>query len=291
MDDLRYPQATETWRLSSGVAAQVWQTPRSGPGRACRGAVVVQHGFGEYAQRYVHHHHQLIPALVANGLDVYAIDAWGHGQSPGERGVTHVGRAVGDHLELRRAIAARARAGTPVFAIGHSLGGLITAGSVVTDPTSLTGVVLMSPALPPEVSALARRIIGLAARTTPARPLPRPAAPTSGLSRIPVQVAEAEQDTRLLKKQVPFLVAATALDVAGAVRSQAQQWRVPTLALHGTADVYANPDQTSEFLDTIASRDKRCELLHGGFHELLNDLDAERTLATIMGWIDKRLPS
>ena len=123
--------------LGSGAVMHSWSVA------APRGVVVLQHGFAEYAERY-QEQPALIPQLGAAGFDVIALDLWGHGRSPGRRGVTNVRLAVDDHLEVRRRAAL---GGVPVLLVGHSLGGLVTACSVRASPVELSGVVLLSPAL------------------------------------------------------------------------------------------------------------------------------------------------
>ncbi|RSM07023.1 hypothetical protein CEP52_005406 [Fusarium oligoseptatum] len=107
--------------LTSGASAHKWQCDSP------RAILILQHGFGEYAERYVVSHSQLIPKLNTARFEVWALDLWGHGTSPGDRGIVDVEMAVKDHLEMRRRADAR---GLPVFLFGHSLGGLITAASV-----------------------------------------------------------------------------------------------------------------------------------------------------------------
>jgi alpha-beta hydrolase superfamily lysophospholipase len=93
---------------------------------------------------YVSGYNRLIPRLVDLGLDVYAFDLPGHGGSPGKRGLVDVRKAVEVHLAARRGLQTN---GHPLFLFGHSLGGLITAGSVIVDQCRVDGVILSSPAL------------------------------------------------------------------------------------------------------------------------------------------------
>jgi acylglycerol lipase len=244
------------------------------------GLAVVQHGYGEYADRFVEQHGRLIPRLVEAGLEVWAMDLWGHGESPGARGVTHVGLAVRDHLEMRRA--ARDR-GLPVVAIGHSLGGLVTAGSVSSDPAGLAGVVLSGAALPAEPRAV-RRLLGAMARVAPAMPIPARRSPLSGLSRDPQVVERASGDPRMVHRQVPVVLAATAIDISNGVRDRADSWSVPTLIQHGSADVYTDPAGSRDLFDHIVAPDKTWREVPDGLHELFHDHGREEIVADTVAW-------
>ncbi|MEK9577968.1 MAG: alpha/beta fold hydrolase, partial [Aquiluna sp.] len=69
-----------SWDIGESVAGYVWRAASP------RAQVLLQHGYGEYAERYVTQYSGLIPKLNQNGFDVYAIDLPGHGRTDGERG-------------------------------------------------------------------------------------------------------------------------------------------------------------------------------------------------------------
>jgi acylglycerol lipase len=155
----------------------------------------------------------------------------GHGSSPGTRGVFHVGKAVSDHLALRQTLG-------PVFLFGNSLGGLVNISSTITDPQNVRGIILTSPACPATIPRVGRPFLGMAAAIAPGRdiPLARGPDPLSGGSTVKEEVALMEQDPKLFKRQIPFLLAATALDEMRKVREKLGELEVPILVLHGEDD-------------------------------------------------------
>lgn len=267
-------------RLPSGARVQVWDA--AGPPRAM---VQLQHGFAEYAGRFVHQHHELIGHLTRRGFEVWAMDLHGHGRSPGRRGLADIRQAVRDHRALRHIM--RARSTLPVLLIGHSLGGLVTAGSALADPTGVGGVVLLAPSLPPALPRPARAAMDLCARLLPAVPAPLKKAPPADLTRLPEQVRITALDPLVHNGRVPLKLAATALHVAADVWERApQHWRTPCLVVHGTADTSTDPGQSRRLTGLLPVADKTLHLIAGGRHELLHDLDGDDVLTRVLSWLD-----
>jgi len=270
----------ETWHLELDRAAHRWRASEP------RANLLLQHGYSEYAGRYVHHYNGLIPALCERGFNVHAFDLEGHGGSPGQRGLVDVTRAVDDHLRARRALADDP---LPLFLFGHSLGGLVTAGSVVREASGIEGVILSSPALPLHNAAL-RLLARALAAIAPSAAAPLHPDDPSLLSRLPEIVEEAVGDPLIYQGKLRNRVAATALAQARHNRDHYASWTVPTLILHGAADRVTDPEGSRRMHEAIASPDKTLHLIEGGYHELLNDLGRDETLCLILDWLMQRLP-
>lgn len=279
------PIRCEPWEIGTGVRGFVWEAP------VPRAALLLQHGYGEYAQRYVGHYNRLVPHLLAAGVSVYAFDLWGHGRSPGRRAVTDVGRAVDDHLAARRRLRAQPLP-LPVFVLGHSLGGLVTASSVARDQRGLAGVILSSAFLksPSGVGAATRLLANVLAAVGPTLPAPQQPAPITALTRIPEEREAFADDPLVHHGRLPILLAATGLNLIEDNRNRYPDWIVPTLVLHGTDDLTTDPEGSRALFGAIASRDKTIHLVEGGRHELLNDTERDETLRTLLAWLERRLP-
>lgn len=269
----------DAWDIGRGVSGYQWRAPEA------RASLLLQHGFAEYAERYVTRYSQLIPKLNALGLDVYAFDARGHGRSPGERGVADLKQTVADH---RAARALLVQQGKPVFLFGHSLGGLVTAASVAEDQDNVAGVVLSAPALLISAPAHLRAIAGIVATFAPGARL-APPLPVEGLSRIPDEIAAYQGDPMVSDPRVPARTGATAIAVAEQAWTRYPQWRTPVLVLHGGADTATDPEGSKRFFGLIASSDKQLEFYPEGRHELLNDLERDKALEATLSWLRTRL--
>ena len=218
-------------------------------------------------------------------MEVFAFDLAGHGRSPGPRGVTHVGRMVGAHLEARRELS---RSVLPLFTLGHSLGGLITASSAARRPEGLAGVILTGPALPPRTGTFARTAAHVLSAILPGRAVSPPGDP-NGVSRIEEEVHAYLNDPLNFQRPLPARLGATALSVASDLWPRLHGWSAPTLVIHGSADTYTSPDGSRRLIAGIASADKTLHLVDGGRHEPLNDIGREDALSIILDWITGRL--
>jgi acylglycerol lipase len=273
----------EDIKLAAGTAAHVWR-PQQSPYRA---VIVLQHGYAEYAARYITSHHNIINHMIAAGYIVYATDLWGHGKSPGTRGIVHLQKATRDHLELRK-LAAEQNPNLPIVLFGHSLGGLVTAGSTVSESSHIKGVVLTGPAFPGPLPYIARLALGAAARAMPKTSIPRPAN-VEGLTRDEKELKKYWEDDMFHKSPISFLLAATALDAAAEVRAGAKDWTIPTLVLHGNVDAYCDWKASESFVESIASEDKEFRVYEEGRHEILHDLEGDDVLKRIMDWIERHI--
>lgn len=274
------------WETGAPVRGYVWAAERQ------RAAVLLTHGFGEYAGRYVERYSALIPALVGAGLSVYATDLRGHGASDGRRAVVDVAELVEDHLRARETLRAQKPGAPPlpVFAFGHSLGGLITAASVARDPRGLSGVILSSPALliGEDHPAWLRALAPVLARVAPAAPVT--ALDTGNLSRLTDELSAYRADPQVYQGKVPARTAASMLRLSGELWANYPRWTLPTLVLHGSADRVTDPAGSRRFVEAIPAADKTLHLIEGGYHELLNDEPREQVLGRVLAWLERRLP-
>lgn len=272
----------QPWDSGDGTVGYSWHVPQP------RALILLQHGYADYALRFVNEHHQLIPRLVAQGFSVYAMDLVGHGHAAGTRGVLDIRTAVQQHIQARSALSTH---GLPLICMGHSLGGFIGVASALQHPHDLAGVVLLSPALPPAFPSIAQSLANILARLWPTASAPLPAAPESGLARDTVYIQRATDDPLIYHAGITNLVAATALAVnANRLNMPTSTWHYPTLAQHGDADSWASIRGSQDFIASIPAHDKQLLVYPDGRHNLLCDHGAEQVWADLSHWLDARWP-
>ena len=275
----------ETGRFRSPDGLDLF-TRRWTPDRPTRGVVVLIHGVHEHSRRYAY----LASALMQHGLEVRALDMRGHGESPGDRARVE---AFTDYIEDVSAFldATIAEAdGLPVFLMGHSMGGLIVAGTVVDRGTSgLSGVILSSPALqlPDETPALLQRLAPVIARWLPNVPVSR--LDLSKISRDPTVVRAYREDPLTTKKAVRAHLGYEIVQTIDRVRAHPGAFDVPLYLFHGTADKITDPAGTEWLAEHAASGDVTLNLYDGLYHETLNEPERDDVIEDLVAWFLDRL--
>ncbi|KAE8326800.1 Alpha/Beta hydrolase protein [Aspergillus sergii] len=277
---------SHSWCLDSGVVAHRWKGTVEKP----PAILILQHGFGEYATRYFDGTVGFVQRLQNLGWEIWALDVWGHGDSPGKlRGVIDVHKAINDLMELHKK-AVETHPNTPTYFFGHSMGGLLTACSVMKIDFQPAGVILCAAALQKPAPWLRRFLVQPIAAFWGPKQMSWTRKPIECISRIDSVVDEAKADPKLFPGAISWRLAATALQAAETLWSSLHQWTVPTLVLHGTADQYTDPEQSRKFFQLISSPDKDLHLLEGGYHELYHDSCAAEFNGIVVDWLAGHLP-
>jgi acylglycerol lipase len=271
----------QPWDIGTGVTGSMWQAPDA------KAVLLLEHGWGDYAQRYVKQSSRLIPHLLARGISVYAIDMWGNGRSPGRRGATHIGRAVDDHLAARRKLRDQP---LPVFVLGHSVGGLVTATSVLRDQSDVRGMILIAPALKWDVSSGARFVARIGGFLLPTFEMPVPPGDPMDQSRDTQFHQRLAKDPLYHRGRISWVTAGSGAAISHANWKMYQMISVPVLLVNGDADKVTVPADGREFIEAIRSEDKTLRLVDGGRHSLLDDPPANaEALRIILEWLDRRV--
>ncbi|MBU9564381.1 lysophospholipase [Burkholderia multivorans] len=276
-------------RTADGVELASYRWPADARAAAPRATVALLHGLAEHAGRYA----PLAARLNAAGIDLLAIDLRGHGRSPGKR--AWVAR-FDEYLDDADALVAEAtRASTPLFLMGHSMGGAIAALYAIERAPArgrtLAGLVLSSPALAPgrDVPRWMLALSRVISRVWPTFPAIRIDAAL--LSRDADVVAANRADPLVHHGPVPARTGAEILDAMARIERGRDTLRVPVLVYHGTADKLTEPDGSRTFGARVGSADRTLTLYEGGFHETMNDIERERVIDALIGWIDARVPA
>ena len=197
-------------RTADGLELASYRWPPGDGTAPPRATIALVHGLAEHAGRYA----ALATRLNAAGIEVLAIDLRGHGQSPGKR--AWVERFDGYLIDADALVAEAARDDTPLFLMGHSMGGAVAAlyaiERVPARGYALAGLVLSSPALAPgrDVPRWMLAMSRIISRIWPTFPAIRIDAAL--LSRDPAIVAANRADPLVHHGAVPARTGAEILD-------------------------------------------------------------------------------
>lgn len=232
-----------------------------------RAAVIFLHGFGEHTGLY----HRYGFALNAAGVDLWAVDQFGHGLSPGTRGDFG---STEDSSSLADALISLVESATPaipLIAQGHSFGSIVTLFRLLDQPDRYVGGVVSGAPLVPIPAMLDN---DTALRLEP-----------SWLSEDPFYLdllatdplAFVDADGVALTRELD-----RAWDRFGAVLPKLA---VPTLAVHGSNDPIAAVGAVRAYSEQIDSL--RLAEFEGARHDVLNETVHREVASTIVGFIDK----
>ena len=256
------------------------------PAGPIKAAVLLVHGYAEHLGRYEH----VAASLTAQGLAVYALDHWGHGQSDGTPGFVPAFSVFTDGLDMLLAKVEAAHPGLPLVLLGHSMGGLIAATHLVTHQQHYACAVLSGPAVAPgePPSALTLWIGRLLARIAPRVGVL--ALDSGAVSRDPAVVAAYLADPLVYNGKIGARLGNEMLGAMTAIQQAAPAIMLPVLILHGALDSLAAPHGSQLLFDRLGSADKRLKFYPGLFHEIFNEPERDTVLADMTSWIGKHLP-
>jgi alpha-beta hydrolase superfamily lysophospholipase len=259
---------------------QAWQ-----PDESPRASLLIVHGHGEHSGRYPN----VVNHLVPRGFAVYALDHRGHGRSPGQRGYANsMAEFRGDVGGLLR-LAATDHPHTPLFLLGHSMGGLISLDFLLHHPDAeLRGAIISAPVVGQiGVAPILLRLSRLLARVWPTFSLGS-GLDAKDISRDPQDVA-AYQNDPLVHSRGTVRLATEVMDAAAWCQTHAHSLQLPLLLIHGTADRITSPQDSRRFFDNAGSADKTYIAYEGGYHESHNDIHHEQVVADMLAWLEKRI--
>jgi len=275
---VHHDEGAVTQRAVPGPALYFTSAMPAGAPKAMIGIVP---GYADHGARYAH----VMDFWAEHGLGSVAIDLRGHGRATGPRGyVARFDEYLDDAAELARLVADRAK-GAPLILLGHSMGGLVSALSVIESPRSWRGLVLSAPyfGLALEVPA-AKKIAGrIASRLAPRLMLPT-GLKGSDLTHDAVRAREHDEDPLVFPNATARWFRESTKAQVRAL-AQAGSLTLPLFEVFGTADPVAKFATGRAFFDAAGSADKTFDERPGLFHEVLNEIEWKDVAGAIEKWV------
>ena len=254
------------------------------PNAKPRAIVVICHGVNSHGGHYFWAADQ----FVKHGFATYALDLRGRGKSEGERFyVENVSEYVSDVAGVIK-IAKSRDPGLPVFLLGHSAGGVVSAVYTLDNQAELAGFICESFAFQVPAPGFALAAIKGLSHIAPRLPVLK--LKNEDFSRDPAAVAALNADPLIAHEIQPAATVAALVRADERLREEFPKITLPVLILHGTADKATVCEGSQFFYDTAGSADKTLKLYKDHFHDLLADTGKEGVMADITGWIDLHLP-
>lgn len=252
------------------------------PAAQARGSVVLMHGLGEHSGRYRH------VARFFNdcGLSARSYDHRGHGRSGGDRGDVINGDPMVQDAEIIIDDFSAQFEQAP-FLFGHSMGGLFAARFALAGLSPLRGLILSSPALAVSLSAFQVKMLKVMQVLAPAFGVPNGLSP-SFISHDPSVVAAYKVDP-LVHRRISARLLRSMLSSIDYCQAHAGSLTIPALLLVAGDDHLVDVEGSKRFFAQLPAGLGEMHVYDGMYHEVFNEVDAQRPFGDLQAWIERRL--
>ena len=235
-----------------------------------RQAVVMFHRGHEHSGRMAH----LVDELDLPGVDFFAWDARGHGESPGERGDSpSFGTSVRDvQTFIDHIAAAHGIAEADMAVLAQSVGAVIASTWVHDYAPKIRALVLASPAFKVKLYVPFARPGLKLLRAWRGNFFVDSYVKAKFLSHDPARIASFDTDP-LIAKAISVNMLLGLYEAAERVVADAQAIQVPTQLLISGADFVVHRQPQEQFFARLGSARKEKHVLPGFFHDTLGERD------------------
>lgn len=241
-------------------------------------ALVLFHRGHEHSGRW----QETVDALELSGQHIFAWDARGHGESPGERGSARdIGVLIADVAAFVRHVRDQHRiAEEDMIVVAHSVGAVLAAAWVHDYAPAIRGLVLATPALRVKLYVpfavpmlrLKEMIFGPG--------FVRSYVKSHMLTHDPEQARLHAEDDRIFR-EIAVNILLDLHDTGARLAEDAGAIRVPTLMFAGGADWVVDNTIQEKFMQRLGATDKTMNLLPGFHHAVFHETDRALVTAQI----------
>lgn len=270
-------QQQKTLAATDGTKLFITDWPLA-PGTAAHGGIVLMHGISEHSGRYAH----IAQFFNACGWTVRTYDHRGHGRSEGKWGdVPHADAIIADAKIVVDDFAKSLPA--PPLLFGHSMGGLFAARFAVARLAPLRGLILSSPALAVTLTLRQKLLLKIMRLLAPGFSVST-SMKYGCLSHDPAIAVAYAQDP-LIHSVISARLMQSMLAAIDFSQTHAASLAIPTLMLVAGADLVVNAAGSRAFFPQLAPGIGTMHLYEGFYHEVLNEIDAQRAFDDIRAWL------
>lgn len=244
--------------------------------------IVLIHGLGEHLGRYNH----WALKFCNEGFGVYALDMIGHGRSAGKRG--HVDSFDENYESVSKLLESvhQKHPNAKIHLYGHSMGGAVVLGSVISRNLKASTIIVTGPAIAPgfEPPAWKISLAKFLDQILPGLVLGNEL-DINGISRDPA-VVEAYKKDPLVHSKLSVRWFNEWLRCVDMIKRQVIEIKVPVLIMHGAEDKLTSPT-AAEQLSKSMKTNTTFKLWPNGFHEIHNEPDKDDVFQYVVNWIRK----
>ena len=249
-----------------------------------RSVLILVHGMGEHGGRY----QAFAEYLAAAGVESVIPDLRGFGKSGGKRACVRCFSDFHEDLAALHGLIASEKRNLPLFLLGHSFGGLLTASYLAyRSRHRADGLVLSSPIFGIAVPVPAwRHLLGLAtAWVLPDLTQPT-GIPTEALTHDKGILEEYERDP-LVYRRLSSRLYRELVGMMGRGGDIARRLSLPVLVLQAGQDRVVSRQAAVDFYTALRSGDKELEVYEDWYHEVINEVGRDKAFSRAALWISR----
>ncbi|WMJ79172.1 alpha/beta hydrolase [Clostridium sp. MB40-C1] len=248
-----------------------------------KAVIIIVHGLCEHLGRYDY----VTQKFNAFGYGVYRFDNRGHGRSGGERGYVENFMNFIEDTDRIIELCSKENPDVPLFMLGHSMGGYISAAYGSKYKEKLKGQILLGAAVI-ELPIFQQLKEGRLFETSPREKSPNVLSKL--ICRDPMVVKEYENDPLVLKETTFKLLGEIFVNGVKWLNSNIKNYTYPCLILHGEKDEIVINEASKWMYSNIPSTDKTLKVYDKCYHEILNEKEEkDLIIGDIHNWIEDRL--
>jgi alpha-beta hydrolase superfamily lysophospholipase len=255
------------------------------PENKAKAAIYIVHGLHEHGGRYQH----LAAYLTKNDYAVYTMDFLGHGKSAGVRSYVDTYddfiSSMDGYLDLIRSW----QPDLPIYIIGHSMGGLLSAVFLTVTGHPINGAILSGSLVqvPDYVSEITIKVGKKLADLLPKVRLVN--IDIEALSRDPSVVQAYREDPLVFNGKTTARISNELNNAINWVEKKGSSIKQPMLLLHGGGDRICDPSWSQYLYDLITSPDKQLIIYDDLYHEIYNEPESAKVFADVLNWLENRV--
>lgn len=275
----------DKWKDVDGTTffIQGWEPENAKP----KALVVLVHGLGEHAARYIH----VGKILTKSGYALVGFDLRGHGRSGGPRGHSVSLDAYMQDIRHFFGLMERKYPDIPHFLYGHSLGGLLALAYAIQYGAHLKGALVTGPGLRSSLQEQKSKIaiVRMLGSLLPTVTL------QSGLDAATISrdaaVVEAYKRDPLVHDSASLGLGKAALSAIDLCFARAKEFPVPLLIMHGRGDKIAYASGSEDFAELVkaAGKDITLKLWDDLYHEIHNEPEKEEVFRFMIEWLNNHV--
>lgn len=240
----------------------------------CKIICVIVHGLCEHQGRYDY----LVGKFNAAGIGTYRFDHRGHGRSEGER--TYY-ENFHDMIDDAKAVVDLAKSENPdklVFLVGHSMGGFCVSLFGAKYPGAVKGIVMSGALTHDNGKLIGSMPAGMDVHAT------IPNALGDGVCSVKEVVDWYGKDPYNTQTFTYGLCYQLTAGIAW-LKERLANFSEPCILLHGEKDALVSVQDSYDFFNTIASKDRQLKVYGGLFHEIFNEYCRDEVIDDAISWI------